>query len=815
MTADLRLVPTAFVTWVAAWVLTTYPAAAQPAGYLLAASAVGAAALSLLLSSRAFREKSCSTAHVFSRKARPLLAHAALALAAVTVIALAVLRVEAGRQPVIALAGQRAAVTITGTVASDARPAFFGEGYTWMLDIDTLTARTVTTTARAQVEVASPSEPPRYGARIEVSGDLRLAKPGAMAAARLTAGGWQAVRAPPVVVAVTNAMRESLLAVTDDLSAQARGLVPGMAVGDTSRMPDDLAAAFKTSSLTHLTAVSGGHFAVVLALVTGLATTMRLPRAVRALTIAAIAAGFVLLVRPEPSVLRSAAMCAVVVLGIVLGRPASALPSLALSVCVLLCVDPWLSRSYGFALSCAATVGLVLLTPPLLERLAPWLGRSLGFALAVPVAAQLACGPILILFAPSVPTMGVLANLLVAPAVAPATLLGLGATITAPWLPAVAHALAWLAGCATWWIAAVARWCAALPLARVPWPGGIGGAIALAAATGLVLFLALRRPPGIGWVNARLDKKSRRSLLAAVAVVAVVVGSPVAVRLVLRDGQAPEDWQVAACDVGQGDALVIRSGPNAAIVVDVGPPGSAAGICLDQLGVTRIDLLVLSHYHADHVGGLAEVLSGREVMAAWVSPLAQPEPAAAQTIRSLAQAGVTPQIPMPGGSLLVGEEPWQVTITTLGPGAVFGSESGSEEGDPANDASLAVHLRASGPGGALNIMALGDLEESGQVALLTAWRADPALAAVAAQPVHVVKVAHHGSASQSIGLARALSPQVALLSVGENTYGHPASRALNLYAQSATIVRTDDCGTAALTLREGQIMLACTSSPRG
>lgn len=156
-----------------------------------------------------------------------------------------------------------------------------------------------------------------------------------------------------------------------------------------------------------------------------------------------------------------------------------------------------------------------------------------------------------------------------------------------------------------------------------------------------------------------------------------------------------------------------------------------------------------------------------------------------------------------------------MTITTLGPGAVFGSESGSEEGDPANDASLAVHLRASGPGGALNIMALGDLEESGQVALLTAWRADPALAAVAAQPVHVVKVAHHGSASQSIGLARALSPQVALLSVGENTYGHPASRALNLYAQSATIVRTDDCGTAALTLREGQIMLACTSSPRG
>ncbi|MCA5893764.1 ComEC/Rec2 family competence protein [Isoptericola sp. NEAU-Y5] len=839
---DLRLVPAVLVAFAAAWCVT------GPArGWAGAAAVVGVVGLALVgfaLASRTWiarlRSPRSRTARVATARSRTAgapgagtVAHVVLALACLAAVGTGAHVQLARQEPLAAAAGSGALVHLTGRVASEPRPAVFGPGSRWVLATSSVTVRGAATGTAGLVEVTAPGDPPRYGALVALRGVLRVEGPGDGVLARTSVDGPVPERAPPgAALRATDRLRSALLQVTDPLSEQARGLVPGVAVGDTSRLSPDLDEAMRTTSLTHVTAVSGGHFAIVVATLTALCAALRVPRVVRVLAVATVAVGFVLLVRPEPSVLRAAWTCAVGLLGLALGRPSAGLPALGAAAIALLVVDPWLARSYGFVLSCAATAGLVLLAGPLARRLAPWTGRPLAFALAVPWAAQAACGPVLMLLDPRVPLTSVPANLLAAPALVPATVLGLVATLLAPWAPGPATAVGWCAGLATGWIAMVARWFAALPWASVPWPGGIGGALALALLTGVSVVLVLRRGPAEGWprrwkeagprvvdracraVRRRRDRRQVVHLLllagAGAAGLALIVAAA-APRLGLVPGAVPDDWQVAACDVGQGDALVVRTGPASGIVVDVGPEGGAAGRCLDHLGVERVDLLVLSHFHADHVGGLPAVLRGRTVTEALVSPLEAPAGQAEAAHVALDDAGVPVRAASPGDQGSVGDVGWQVLGSGVGGGVIsaasVGGGGGGAEGDRANDASVSLRVRtASG----LDVVALGDLEEPGQDALLRS------LAAVQGSDlagVDVVKMAHHGSRAQSAALAGFLAPRVALVSVGvDNTYGHPTRDALDLYAGvGSAVVRTDECGTAVLVDRGGEIGLACTS----
>jgi competence protein ComEC len=544
-------------------------------------------------------------------------------------------------------------------------------------------------------------------------------------------------------------------------------------------------------------------------------------------------AGFVLLVHPDPSVLRAAAMGVVGLVGIGLGRPSRAVPALACIVVVLLVLDPWLARSYGFVLSSVATAALVLGTQPVARRLAPWIGRGPAFALAVPLTAQLACAPVLVLLDPSIATYAVPANLVAAPALVPATVLGVLATLVAPWFPLGGVVLAWPAGLASWWIAAVARSFAGLPGAKVPWPGGPLGASALALLTlaALVLVWRWRRVAGLlgvrvpwsrgsGWphtwrtavragVREAFAARRRRAtmrLVAAWAVVAVGVAGCVVIawpRWIAPAGQdVPPDWAVAACDVGQGDGLVVRTGTGRGLMIDVGPAGDAAGRCLDDLGIERLDLLVLTHFHADHVGGLDAVLDGRQVGRALVTGLGDPAEQAERVLADLADRGVPVEVAEPGEGGTLGDVSWEVLQAggSAGPGSGGRGPVLAEADGGANDASIA--LRVVTP--QLTLVALGDLEDGGQEALDQTLRAHGGAASV-----DVVKVAHHGSRVQSARLAATLSPAVAIVSSGENTYGHPTEEALDLYAGvGAAVLRTDRCGTFALIVREGALAVA-------
>ena len=151
-------------------------------------------------------------------------------------------------------------------------------------------------------------------------------------------------------------------------------------------------------------------------------------------------------------------------LAVLLGRQAQAVPALCATVLVLLVVDPFLARSYGFVLSVLATAALVLGVAPLTRRLERWMPSWLALALAVPLAAQLACAPVLVLLDPSVSLYAVPANLLAAPALVSSTVLGVLGALCAPWWPAAAGLLAEVAGWST------GRSPGSSPRPRARWP---------------------------------------------------------------------------------------------------------------------------------------------------------------------------------------------------------------------------------------------------------------------------------------------------------------------------------------------------------
>ncbi|MFF3270523.1 ComEC/Rec2 family competence protein [Streptomyces chrestomyceticus] len=611
----------------------------------------------------------------------------------------------------------------------------------------------------------------------------------AAAALRVTTGpGPLVVGAPDALQRLAGGLRAGLREASDDLSPDARALLPGLVVGDTARVPPDLEDAFRTTDLTHLLAVSGSNLTILLVLLIGpphlairaerrgLAPLLGLSLRATALIGGSIALAFVIVCRPDPSVLRAAACGLITLLAIGTGRRRSLVPALAAAVLVLVLYDPWLARSYGFLLSVLATGALLTLAPrwsaALQRRRVP---PRLAEVLAAAAAAQAVCAPVVVVLSARVGLVAVPCNLLAELAVAPATVLGFAALATAPFAPPLAQALAWCASWPTEWIAGVARTGAGLPGAEVDWPGGWGGALLLAVVT-LALVLVGRRLSRRPWL-----------CVLGVLVLLVAVLRPVPVTRVIT-GWPPPDWRAVACDVGQGDGLVFAAGEDTALVVDTGPEPDAIDRCLTDLGVRRIALLVLTHFHADHVSGLPGALRGRSVGAIETTTLPEPPGQAAFVHRTAAAAGVPVISSTPGERRSLGPLSWEVLWPPgAGPGLPFSGPAAQAVEGP-NDASVTLLLRTAG----LNFLLLGDLEPVSQQALLTMR---PDLGAV-----DVLKVAHHGSAYQDPQLIRRLAPRIALISCGAgNPYGHPAPRTVqSLRLQGARVLRTDTDGAIAV-----------------
>lgn len=599
------------------------------------------------------------------------------------------------------------------------------------------------------------ADPPAIGATVALRADLESTAAGEdVAFLAFPSGDVEQVAEPPPLLAWAHGIREGFLEASRALPAPGGELLPGLAIGDTTRVPESLDTAMIRTSLSHLTAVSGANCAIVVGAALAIAALLGASRPVRIGVALVALLGFVVLVTPEPSVLRAAVMAGLALGAVALGRPALGVPVLCAAVIGLLVADPWLSRSYGFALSALATAGLLLLAGPLARVLGRVLPLWLATVLAVPIAAQLACQPVILLLDPALPLYGVPANLLAAPAAPLATVIGLVACLLGSAAPPLGLAVAWIAWLPASWIAAVAALFSGLPGARSAWPGGLGGValLVLVEVAVLVALLGSGRPRRLARVACAI------ALLGYVA--AIAAGAAVS-----RIGR-PADWQYAMCDVGQGDATLVRSGSEVALV-DTGPDPEPLRACLDELGVGRIDLLVLTHFDLDHVGG-APALLGRVDRVLTGPP---GEPADERLLAALAAAGAVVD-PVGRGD--------RGTLGTLGWEVLWPPPRGAT---PGNEASVALRWSCR-DGPCLTSVMLGDLGAEAQARMAGAIRLGGA---------DVVKVSHHGSADQSGALYDALGATVGLIGVGaDNDYGHPTESLLaTLAAAGTTPLRTD------------------------
>jgi competence protein ComEC len=688
-------------------------------------------------------------------------------LAVAGVAALRGERVEKG--PVAALADDRAVVTATLRVTSDPRlrPGRFapyvvargsvtevtGRGRTWRVD-----------TPAVVVGDEQWQDVP-LGSTVRTTGRLAPAD-GDAAAVLSTRGPPDILAAPDLWWRGAAAVRASMRTSVEPRSPEAEALVPALVVGDDARVDEELAADFGTTGLTHLLAVSGTNLTLLVGFLVLLARWVGVRGRWVLLVAAAGIVGFVLLARTEPSVLRAAVMGTVGLLAMGSNGREQGSRALGAAVLVLLLVDPWLATTAGFALSVLATAGILFLAPGWRDAMARWLPSWLAAAIAIPAAAQTACTPLVAALSGQVSLVAVLANLLAAPAVGPATVLGLaGGLVGLVWVPlgqVVAAPAAWCVG----WIVVVARRGAALPTAALDWGTGPESLALLTALTvvGVVVAPRVLRSPtsGLG--------------CCLVLVVAVVARPP-------TPGWPPEGWVVAACDVGQGDALLLRAGPGSAVVVDAGPEPAAVDRCLRRFDVDAVPLVVLTHFHADHVDGLPGVLRGRTVGRVVVTSLADPPEAVDAVRRQVGVRGVEPVVTSYDRGWQVGDvrlqEVWPV------PGA---PDTGP------NDASVVLVAEVGG----VRVLLTGDVEPEAQASLA---RTLPDLR------VDVLKVPHHGSRHQDLSFLTGLGARVALVSAGaDNDYGHPAPPTLSAMEESgAEVLRTDLQGDLVVTARGGRL----------
>lgn len=662
--------------------------------------------------------------------------------------------------PLRALAAERAVVTMQGTVTADPRPSerFGRESSVARLDAQRTTFG-ATTAGRKTVAGHDPvlvflhddGADLWVGRGVTVHGRLGPARDSDLAATltvdrrgRATAEAWWWRAAQRV--------REGVRHAVADAPPGARALVPALVDGDDRDISDRVEEEFRRSGMTHLMAVSGTNLTIVLALVMAVAMGVGVPRRWRIAVGVGAVIGFVLVARPDPSVLRAAAMGIVGLAAFQLGGRGGLRP-LSVAIVALLFLDPWLSRTPGFVLSVAATAGILLGAPPLAARFARWMPRWCAVVVAVPLAAQLACTPVVAVLAGQVSVVAVFANVFAAPLVAPATIAGLagglidivsgpvakvagaGAVVFAEGILAVAHHAAGLAGASVPWRGP--GWVLALVVVAVAcglWRFGDRPAVVIGVAIGL--SLAMVRPPQAGW--------------------------------------PPAGWIMVACDVGQGDATVINTGGRSALLVDAGPDPLAVDLCLKRLRVQRLVAVVLTHDHADHVDGWYGAVGGRTVGPVFRGP-----------------SGSDGRLLETADRLVAGRVRWDVLWPPPGSAA-----PDRDDGTAMNSSSVVLMVHARGA----RLLLAGDIETEAQERIVSSG---VPLAA------DVLKFPHHGSGRQSPRFLAAVGAPIATISVGAgNDYGHPAPTALRMLNSAGTDWRrTDVDGDIAIAVRDGRLVV--------
>lgn len=502
-----------------------------------------------------------------------------------------------------------------------------------------------------------------------------------------------------------------------------RGLLAGFLIGDTSHVSEADVEAMRLSGLSHFVAVSGSNVALFLLLLfvaTGplsMGPKRRAAIGLVGLPIYAAATRF------EPSVMRASLMAGIALVGRLVGVVLEAWQLLATAIVLLLVLDPHLTSNVGFQLSVVATAGVVA------GARWPVRGGRFSRALAVTIGAQFAVAPLLLIHFGSVPLMSPLINLVAAPLVAVSTTTGAVGVVGSSFLIELAAHLADV-------VLALSRAGSTLPQ--------LGPASLAVVASGVLVILKWpKTSPAI-------------ALLGSLTVGSLLVGG----HTTLPAGS------VVVLDVGQGDSILLHGGDGRFALVDGGPDEVTVLRKLRQYGVSSLELVVLSHVHADHATGLVGVFKTMPVARLWAAGDPHSSSAASRLF-DLAAA----EVPKVGDRYQLGS----LTLEVVGPLRTYASP---------NDQSVVI--KVIGP--ERTMLLSGDIETVAQ-SEMGHLRAD------------VLKVPHQGAATSDPEWLRSVGADLAVISVGPNQFGHPSDWVIDeLEVSGANVIRTDESGDVAVPL---------------
>lgn len=587
---------------------------------------------------------------------------------------------------------------------------------------------------------------------------------------RLSAGDGDALRWLPQRAG--KAFREKVAAIWDD--ARVSGFLTAELTGDKSAMDDGDYLAMQETGLAHLFAVSGLHCAFLVTLLALLIS--RRQRLLCAVTIPLLLF-YMVMVGMSPSVVRACIMQIFLLIAPLFRRGSDPLTSLAAALLVILLCNPFAAASVSLQLSFSATLGMVLLSPRLYKLLTGWYKgkcRLLRTALCF-VAANLSATLSAVVFTAPLTAWYFRIFVLVAPlssllAVPAAGWSFMAAFVTAllgfVWLP-LASLLGWISWVLVRYILWIANGMMSWRYHAVYFTNPY-----------LIYWLLFLYAAFIGCA-ATPDGKRKYLLASALSVLTLT-----AAIWVNRQDYQYGVLTALTLDVGQGESVILTSGGETALV-DCGSsnsykdPGGLAADTLHSMGVRELSAVVVTHYHADHTNGLYEVLRRIPVQTIYL-PDIEDEYGVRERLVSLAE-----------------EKGAQVTYVT------------KETADTLGDTVLTIYPPVQS-GGDLNELGLTALASAGDFDLLItgdmSGSTEKKLVETYALPdIEVLVVSHHGSRySSNIRFLKSVTPEAAVISVGDNNYGHPSEETLQrLLAVGADIWRTDQQGTIRITVNGG------------
>ncbi|MDQ4049567.1 MAG: ComEC/Rec2 family competence protein, partial [Actinomycetota bacterium] len=594
-------------------------------------------------------------------------------------------------------------------------------------------------------------------------------------------------------------------ALSAGVSPRAGALLRGMVLGQDDLIDEATRDDWRASGLAHLLAVSGQNVMLLVALALPVLAAARLPAWTRAAAVAALIALYVPLAGAGPSLQRAGVMGAASLAAASLARPASRWYALLLAASVTLALNPRAHGDPGWQLSFAAVVGILFLTPGIRRGLSKAFPRLLAEGVAVTVAATLATAPLLAYSFGSVPLVGLPANVLALPLVAPIMWLGMIRAALGQLIPpngaagplegavgSIAGIVNELVGIAlgplTGALGALARAFADLPGGQLALPGLppalVGCAYVVMALLGLALAHLVRRAePALQVAGAAWRRRPSAHRVAAVCALSGVVALLLAT--LAQPPEAPRSLTVSFLDVGQGDATLIQHPDGTAVLFDGGPPEARVARLLRRAGVRRLSAVVMTHASRDHHGGLREVVERYPVDLL----VDGGDGARDHDFRSIAADAVRR-----GARRIEAVAPLTVRVGAIGIRVL--SPPRRPSGPPPDDPN---------PRAVVAVVSAGGFD-----LLLSADAESPTLGELPLSPVDAMKVPHHGS--RDPGLPQVLDrlrPRLAAVPVGENSYGHPAPSTLAaLRAAGVSTHRTDREGTISVTVQGAAMRVA-------